>query len=406
MRWESSLFLLMRNQKDPFRVRARAVLTTVLARGVTNASLHLTWFWNTLKHFVLHMDFPNDALKQGEQHRRSAVELFHWHIFQLSTCKCCFKTVYKVLRSVQCQGSMLRDNLYGWNLELTLTTWINFMFWKHWDQNNIPSLRVWVTEYCVSLRDFTSFVWVPVGGSVYVHAVDSEPRLCRRHWATWCVVESNGAAGAQTHRGKSWIKESRSEKTSCKLDAFCVIGHFCLVPQNTAGPIMSSSPGLDSVKEIRGFGCHVLRSLEGSDKPYISWSLGLGVRRLFEHEKLARPSDTGHYVVAARLFHRSQAKWDTVLGQSAGSQAWIFTTDRPWGVVIGAAGSTTQRWRPSEWRQKSDQSGGEKDEVRWSRLRSSRTEETLGEKLNQLTVASVSALLDACLYYLWTLGCT
>lgn len=43
----------------------------------------------------------------------------------------------------------------------------------------------------------------------------------------------------------------------------------------------------------------------GIDKPYISLSLGLGVSRLFEHEKLARPSDTGHYVVTTRLFHHS-----------------------------------------------------------------------------------------------------
>lgn len=169
------------------------------------------------------------------------------------------------------------------------------------------------------------------------------------------MVESNGAAGAQPPLRKKLNKRVLEWKASSKPDTFCVIGHFCLLPQNTAGPIMSSLPGLDSVKEIRGFGCHVLRSLEGSDKPYISWSLGLGVRRLFEHEKLARPSDTGHYVVAARLFHRSQAKWDTVLGQSVDSQAWIFTTDLPWGVVSGAAGSTALRWRPSEWRQKSDQ---------------------------------------------------
>lgn len=75
--------------------------------------------------------------------------------------------------------------------------------------------------------------------------------------------------------------------------------------------------GADCVKEIRGSGCHVLRPLEGTDKPYISPSLGLGVSRLFEHEKLARPSDTGHYVVATRLFHQSWAKWDVVPGQRA-----------------------------------------------------------------------------------------
>lgn len=169
------------------------------------------------------------------------------------------------------------------------------------------------------------------------------------------MVESNWAAGAQSSWGICWIRGSWSEKASSKPGAFCVISHFCLVPLNTAGPIMSSYTGLDSVKEIRGFGCHVLRSLEGSDKPYISWSLGLGVRRLFEHEKLARPSDTGHYVVAARLFHHSQAKWDTVPGQRADSQAWIFTADLPLGAVSGAAGSTAQCWRPSGWREKSDQ---------------------------------------------------
>lgn len=75
-------------------------------------------------------------------------------------------------------------------------------------------------------------------------------------------------------------------------------------------------------------------------KPYISSSLGLGVRRLFEHEKLARPSDTGHYVVATRLFHRSRAKWDMVPGQRANFRGWIFMVDLlPLGIVNGAKGS-------------------------------------------------------------------
>lgn len=81
----------------------------------------------------------------------------------------------------------------------------------------------------------------------------------------------------------------------------------------------------------------------------------LRVRRLFEHEKLARPSDTGHYVVAARLFHHSQAKWDTVPGHRADSQAWIFTAGFPLGVVSGAAGCTAQCWRATQCREKSDQ---------------------------------------------------
>lgn len=162
-------------------------------------------------------------------------------------------------------------------------------------------------------------------------------------------------AGAGTVWGKCWMEGSQWKSF---FQDWCLLCHRPLWsrPSKTAGPIMSTSTGLDSVKEIRGFGCHVLRSLEGSDKPYIiAESLGLGVRRLFEHEKLARPSDTGHYVVAAWLFHRSQAKWDTVLGQSADSQAWIFTTELAWGVVSGAVWSTAQCWRPREWRQKSDQ---------------------------------------------------
>lgn len=35
---------------------------------------------------------------------------------------------------------------------------------------------------------------------------------------------------------------------------------------------------------------------------------------LFEHEELARPSDSGHYVVTTGLFHHSKAKWDMTLG--------------------------------------------------------------------------------------------
>lgn len=90
---------------------------------------------------------------------------------------------------------------------------------------------------------------------------------------------------------------------------------------------------VDCVKEIRGSCCHVLWPLEGTDKPYISLSLGLGVSRLFEHEKLAGPSDTGHYVVTTRLFHHSWAKWDVVLGQRANLQGWLFTVEPPSGMV-------------------------------------------------------------------------
>lgn len=87
------------------------------------------------------------------------------------------------------------------------------------------------------------------------------------------------------------------------------------------------------VKEIRGSGCHVLWPLEGTDKPYISPRLGLVVSCLFEREKLARPSDTGHYVVATRLFHHGWAKWDVVLGQRANLQGWLFMVEPPWGMV-------------------------------------------------------------------------
>lgn len=51
IRREPSLFLSTRNQRDPFRVRASGVLTTVHAEGVPDyltASLHLTWLWSTV----------------------------------------------------------------------------------------------------------------------------------------------------------------------------------------------------------------------------------------------------------------------------------------------------------------------------------------------------------------------
>lgn len=54
---------------------------------------------------------------------------------------------------------------------------------------------------------------------------------------------------------------------------------------------------------------------------------------MFEHEKLARPSDSGHYVVATLLFHRSWAKWDVVLGQRANLQGWLFMVVPPSGMV-------------------------------------------------------------------------
>lgn len=60
------------------------------------------------------------------------------------------------------------------------------------------------------------------------------------------------------------------------------------------------------------------------------------VRDVFEHEKLARPSDSGHYVVATRLFHHSQAKWDMMPGQSGTSLKYgqqspqIMKTRRQW----------------------------------------------------------------------------
>lgn len=51
-------------------------------------------------------------------------------------------------------------------------------------------------------------------------------------------------------------------------------------------------------------------------RPPTNLALAL-VRALFEHEELARPSDSGHYVVATGLFHHSKAKWDMMLGQRA-----------------------------------------------------------------------------------------
>lgn len=51
IRWEPSLFLSTKNQKDPFRVRASGVLITVHDEGVPDhltVSLHLTWLWSTV----------------------------------------------------------------------------------------------------------------------------------------------------------------------------------------------------------------------------------------------------------------------------------------------------------------------------------------------------------------------
>ncbi len=98
--------------------------------------------------------------------------------------------------------------------------------------------------------------------------------------------------------------------------------------------------GEDCVKEIRGSGCHVLRLLEGTDKPYISTSLVLGVSRLFQHEKLAGPSDTGNYVVATRLFHHSWAKWDVVPGQRASLKAWLFLVELLTGIATALGESS------------------------------------------------------------------
>lgn len=41
-----------------------------------------------------------------------------------------------------------------------------------------------------------------------------------------------------------------------------------------------------------------------------------GVSRLFQHEKLARPSDTGHYVVTTRLFQHLLGQ----MGRGAGPE--------------------------------------------------------------------------------------
>lgn len=71
----------------------------------------------------------------------------------------------------------------------------------------------------------------------------------------------------------------------------------------------------------------------GTYKPYIRPSLGPGVSRLFEHEKLARPSDSGHYVVATRLFHHRWAKLDVVLVERANFQNWLFKVEPPSGIV-------------------------------------------------------------------------
>lgn len=90
-----------------------------------------------------------------------------------------------------------------------------------------------------------------------------------------------------------------------------------------------SSDVVDFVKEIRGSCCCVLWPLEGTDKPYISSSLGPVVSRLFEHEELAKPLDTGHYVVATRLFHQSWAKWDAVLCKRANLQSWLLMAEPP-----------------------------------------------------------------------------
>lgn len=74
------------------------------------------------------------------------------------------------------------------------------------------------------------------------------------------------------------------------------------------------------VEEIQESGCSVLWLLEGNFKPCISTSLSMGVSRLFEHEKLARPSDSGHYVVATRLFRHSWTEWDVVQSQRQASK--------------------------------------------------------------------------------------
>lgn len=106
--------------------------------------------------------------------------------------------------------------------------------------------------------------------------------------------------------------------------------------------------GVDCIKEIRGSGCRVLQPLEGTDKPYVSRSLGPAVSRLFEHEKLARPSDTGHYVVATRLFHYSWAKWDVMPGQRA-NQCWLFMVEPPWGMVTAHREPCNQWKGASRW---------------------------------------------------------
>lgn len=108
----------------------------------------------------------------------------------------------------------------------------------------------------------------------------------------------------------------------------------CKTPHTwTTSNVYHTVLGVHCAKEIRLSGCYVLWSLEGTDKPYISSSLDVGVSRLFEHEKLAGPSDTGHYVVATRLFHHSWAKWDMILGQRAKSQGWIFMVELPSGMA-------------------------------------------------------------------------